>query len=626
MTGSFLDLLYEDAADDAFDAVVAEAERAGADEATLGALRADRAVALRLRERLQRHRRREAEQTALYETANDLTAIRDVDAILAAIVRRARQLLGADMTYLSLNDEAEGASYMKVTDGSVSAEFRNLRLPLGTGLLGLVAQSGAPYYTDDYQSDERFLHRDYIDHAVGDERIRAILGVPLVVEGTVIGALLAGHRTVRAFPPEEVALLTSFAAHAAVALENARLFEATRAALADLDAANRRISEQARAVEVAAEAHDRLTDALLHGGGVDAVAAVLADVLDGRVCVLDDEGRALVGSPVEADLDGALAETRSSGRSVEVPTPTGPLYVAAALAGAQHLGTLVIARSEPLGTAGRRVVERGAVVTALVLLFSRTVSEAEDRVRGELLADLLSGRERDPVRLRERARRHHADLDGPVVLAVADLGADAGSGDLHRAARVAARLGSDGGGLGGAYDGRVVLVLPGADAATVGRTLHERLARGGDEPTVGVAGADAVTAAWTAARSCLATLLTLGRTGEVSDPEGLGLARLVLGHNGPAELDAFVTGTLGPLLAYDERRGSRLVDTLEAWFAAGGGLAEAARRLHVHPNTVTQRLDRVTRLLGEGWRDPARALDLQLALQVWRLRNGVFSP
>ena len=100
-----------------------------------------------------RQRSREAELSALYETAHDLTAIRDVDAILAAIVRRARQLLHADMTYLSLNDEAEGASYMKVTDGALTAEFRALRLPLGTGLLGLVAQTGAPYFTEDYQAD-----------------------------------------------------------------------------------------------------------------------------------------------------------------------------------------------------------------------------------------------------------------------------------------------------------------------------------------------------------------------------------------------------------------------------------------------------------------------------------------
>ena len=43
-----------------------------------------------MREQMERQRQREAEMSALYETANDLTAIRDVDAILAAIVRRAR--------------------------------------------------------------------------------------------------------------------------------------------------------------------------------------------------------------------------------------------------------------------------------------------------------------------------------------------------------------------------------------------------------------------------------------------------------------------------------------------------------------------------------------------------------
>ena len=290
---AFLDLLYAGADEAAFDRIVDEAVRGGVSGAGLVELRRQRDMAVRLREQMERQRSREAELTALYETANDLIAIRDVDAILAAIVRRARQLLGADMTYLSLNDEAEGASFMKVTDGSVSAEFRNLRLPLGTGLLGLVAQTGAPYHTDDYQHDSRFVHREYIDHAVNDEGLRAILGVPLLVEGTVIGALLATHRTVRAFPPSEISLLTSFAAHAAVALENARLFEATRTALAERDETNRRLEAQTAAVSSAAAAHDRLTSVLLHGGEVADVAAALGDVLGrtGRRSTTSTAGR-----------------------------------------------------------------------------------------------------------------------------------------------------------------------------------------------------------------------------------------------------------------------------------------------------------------------------------------------
>ncbi|HLN78150.1 MAG TPA: GAF domain-containing protein [Nocardioidaceae bacterium] len=621
----FLDLLYSQAPREAYDEVLTDARRDGVSEAELEELREQLRIALRLREQFTRQRQREAEMSALYETAKDLTAIRDVDQILTAIVRRARSLLHADMTYLSLNDEAEGASYMRVTDGALTAEFRSLRLPLGTGLLGLVAQTGEPYFTDDYQSDERFLHREYIDTAVEGEQIRAILGVPLEVEGKVIGALLAVHRTVRKFPASEVSLLTSFAAHAAVALENARLFERTQAALAEVDEANRQIRAHSESVEVAASAHDRLTDVLLRGGGVPDVAAVLADVLNASLVVYDAEGRELAAAgetvTVPADLAQAVAESRGSGRSVGRDMPDGAsAYVTAALAGAEHLGTLVLSRKAPLGLADRRTIERGALVTALVLLFNRSVAEAEDRVRGELLADLISGREADPVRLVERARRQRVQVEGRVVVAVAAVEGL----ERHRAAQVAARHAGEHRGLGGDHAGQVVVVVPGEDPLAAGEALQARVAAAGGRATVGVvaaAGPAAVRSAYVEAAGCLRTLLTLGRAGEVSDPAGLGLARLVLGGNGPEELDAFVEAAVGPVLAYDERRGTNLLETMEAWFGAGSRPAETAKALHIHPNTVAQRLDRVSRLLGEGWRDPSRALDLQMALRLYRLRQ-----
>ncbi len=384
VTAKFLEMLHAGASRADLDLVVAEAEVSGSSPEQLVALRTQHLLAIRIHEQMERQRSREAELSALNETARDLTAIRDLDAILTAIVRRARQLLHADMTYLSLNDELEGASYMKVTDGALTPEFRELRLPLGTGLLGLVAQSGAPYFTEDYQADERFVHRDYIDTAVDGEQIRAILGVPLTVEGKVIGALLAVHRSVRPFPAGEVALLTSFAAHAAVALENARLFEQARAAVAAADAANAELRSRSAATERAAHAHDLLTDVLLHGGGVVEVADVLAEVLGGRLAVYDDEGRLLTGPrPGSADAGPAtdagaatdveppaasVARARASGRCVQ--TEAGD-WVAVAAAGEEHLGTLVLRTDRTMDLPGRRTLERGALVTALVLLFRR---------------------------------------------------------------------------------------------------------------------------------------------------------------------------------------------------------------------------------------------------------------
>jgi sugar diacid utilization regulator len=620
-TRPFVELLYADAPAEEFTEQVELAAAAGADPQQLAGLREELAVALRVREQLARLRQREAGLTALYETANDLTGIRDVDAVLQAIVRRARQLLNADITYLSLNDEDEGASFMRVTDGSVSAEFRELRLPLGTGLLGLVAQRGAPYATDDYFEDRRFIHRDYIDHAVDQEGIRAILGVPLMVEGKVIGALLAGNRSRRPFPPSEVELLGSFAAHAAVALENARLFEETRAA-------NEQIRAQSEAVELAAAAHDRLTDVLLSGGGAAEVAAALAEVLQGDVLVLDPHGHRLAGTADALDLDdrcrdAATEESRHSARTVQVPQATVPTWVAAAVAGTDHLGTLVLQRGAPLEQADRRVFERGALVTALLLLFQRLVADAQERVRGELVDDLLSDPPRDVHALPERAQRQGLDLGREhVVLVVGAEGVE-----RHRVAAAASRLAAGRQGVGGARGAEAVLVLPGADPVAAGRWVQAQLDDLGGVTTVGAAGPAAGVAAlgpaYREARQVLQTLVALGRTGEVADPAGLGFARLLLGRSGPAELAEFVTGMVGPVLDYDRRRGTDLLATLDAWFATGGRAAETARRLHVHPNTVAQRLDRVTALLGEGWRRPDRALEIQLAVRLWRLRDVV---
>ena len=618
VTAKFLEMLLAGAPREDLDLVVAEAEASGSTPEQLTALREQHALALRIHEQTERQRSREAELSALFETARDLTAIRDLDTILAAIVRRARQLLHADMTYLSLNDELEGASYMKVTDGALTPEFRELRLPLGTGLLGLVAQSGAPYFTEDYQADERFVHREYIDTAVEGEQIRAILGVPLTVEGKVIGALLAVHRTVRPFPAGEVALLTSFAAHAAIALENARLFEQARAAVAAADKANAELRARSEATERAAQAHDLLTDVLLHGGGVVEVGDVLAEVLGGKLAVYDDEGRLLAGDDATeiTTVADAVDRAKTSGRSVQ--TDDGA-WVAVAAAGDEHLGTLVLRTPQSMDLPERRTLERGALVTALVLLFGRSEAEAESRVRGELLSDIIGGRDLDHDRLRQRARQQGADLDRDLVVAVAQPTEEAPE---MQVTRIASSLAREVGGIGGTHNGFAV-VLGHDEPLRLGEALRERL--GG--ATVGVAsgtgGAVGIADAWREARQTLGAMLRLDRTGEVSDPAGLGLARLLLGGNGPHDLEEFVDRTLGPVLRYDAERDTQLAATLDAWLATGGALRDTAERLHIHPNTVTQRLDRVGQLLGDGWRQPDRKLDVQLALQMVRLRRGM---
>ena len=144
-------------------------------------------VALGVRDQLEAHRRREAELAALFQTASDLAALTSVDDVLAAIVRRARALLGRDIAYLCLNDDERGDTYMRVTDGSVSAEFQAVRLPLGAGLGGLVAQQGVPIAAADYFHDERFQHTAH-------DRLRGARGGAGVDSGRAAQARCPGDR------------------------------------------------------------------------------------------------------------------------------------------------------------------------------------------------------------------------------------------------------------------------------------------------------------------------------------------------------------------------------------------------------------------------------------------------
>jgi sugar diacid utilization regulator len=615
-----LDLLAADASSEQ----LAHAPVAGLSDADRAELARATEVALRIRHTLTEHRRREAELRALFDTASDLSKLRDVDEVLRSIVHRARMLLRADLSYLSLNDEAAGTTYMRVTDGSVSSLLPRLRIGHGEGLGGLVAQTAHPYASADYLSDPRFAHTVSIDDAVSAERMVGILGVPLMLGSKVIGVLFAADRQRREFSAEEVALLSSLADHAAVAIDNAQLLAETRRATETISANN-------AAMRRAEDAHDRLMELVLRGGDVAQVAAEVAEVLGGGIVFFDATGEELARVPVTVAVgtsnaparsgftaafttawpEEAVTASRAAGRAVRV----GEQWVCAVLAGPELLGSLVLTGRPALDEADRRLFERASVVAALLLLLRRSVAKAEDEVRGELLTDLLTAPSRNPAALLARGRRLGIDLAAPHAVLIAHV-----DGVPRR--RLALACGRHAT-LVGLHAEQVVLLVAGAHPAELAPRLAGVLTAAVEAPvTVGAsgpaAGPVALATAFDEARRCLRSLLALGRAGSGAALAELGFVGQLIGDR--TDLAGYVRATLGPVLDYDERRGTDLVTTLQAYFECGTNLTRAKDVLHVHVNTVVQRLDRIGSLLGEDWQSPDRALEIQIALRLHRLR------
>jgi GAF domain-containing protein len=581
-----------------------------------------RELALRVRAGIDAQRRRETELSALVDTAHDLASVAAPAAVLDAIVRRARSLLGTDVAYLTLADTDRGDTYMQATAGSVSARFQALRLPLGAGLGGLVAQTRRPYWTGDYPDDGRYAHTSEIDAAVEEEGLVAICGTPLLVDSAFVGVLFAANRTRRPFARGEVALLGSLAALAAVSLVQARRAAQTADALAALSTAH-------AGIEQAATAHDRFAEVVLSGGGVDDIAATLGDLLGCWVAVLDvddqriaSHGSAPPSAPDHDPLAGTDAVRRSaaSGRLAEAD---GRWAVVVSAAG-QRLGTLVLGGRRALDSGQGRTVERAAMVTALVLLFRLRAAEADRRVRTDLLADLLARAEGEvDGTLVERGRLLGLGLRTPHVLAVCR--------GRRRGLLLAGTAAGHGRGLAGEHSGEVVAVVPGRDPSAVATELARRLGTDDALVVVGAAGpvvpAAGLSDARAEARRVTDALAALGMV--AGSARDLGFAGLVAGV--PADVDGYLDRVLGPVAGYDARRGSDLLRTLDAYFRAGASPRRTATALHVHPNTVVQRLERVAALLGPDWADPDRSLEIQLALRLRRLRapgagRGAIAP
>ncbi|MFJ7201272.1 MULTISPECIES: helix-turn-helix domain-containing protein [unclassified Streptomyces] len=555
--------------------------------------------ALEIRFRLAAHRRREAALAALYETAGDLASLRDLEDVLQAIVSRARTLIGTDVAYLLLSDPEEGDTYVRVTDGITTNAFKTGRLAAGTGLGGLVAATAVPYHTADYPNDARFEHTPYVDGVIGAEGLVAIQGVPLKFGDQVYGVLFAANRRVRPFSPDEVDLLISLANHAALAIENATLFEEVRKTAA---------------------VHERLTAVALDGGGPAGLASELADVLRGSVLVLDAQDRPLASAGDAPPEPKGLVREMAQARARRGPAARGTVCVTPIVAADEHLGTLLLVRGG-LDASDIHALERAAQAAALMLLGERTVAEAEHRLRGEILEDLLGAPHRDPEGLRRRAALVGLDLERDHTVLVARCG------DNTRRRRITELAGGHAtrlGGIAGEYGGRTVVVLPtGDDPGGAARMLAGLLTDGIGHPvTVGAEpappGAAAVAEAHRDAARCLDVLVALDRVGEGACRDDLGIHGILLGPAGREELDRFVRRTIGALVEHDETRGSELVRTALTYFACDGNLSRTAAALYVHVNTLYQRIDRISALLGPLWRHGDHALQVHLALTMWR--------
>ena len=172
------------------------------------------------RKREQEQLQRQADQlAALQATVLDITTKRDLPGLLHTIIERAATLLKAPSGGLYTCDP-ERQMVRCVVSFNTPSDYTGTLLKFGEGAAGTVAITGQPLIIDDYRS---WSARAGVFEA--DQPFGALLSVPMIWESQVIGVIHVLDKESRHFTESDLALLTVFANHAAIALKNARYSE-----------------------------------------------------------------------------------------------------------------------------------------------------------------------------------------------------------------------------------------------------------------------------------------------------------------------------------------------------------------------------------------------------------------
>lgn len=395
------------------------------------------------------------------------------------------------------------------------------------------------------------------------------------------------------------------------------------------------------------EVHRALVSVVLDGGDLNDLAAELATILGGPVLVTTPDGRVVAQAGDTDELSDVLASAafdRTGRFLVEAESAPDKDFraVVPIVAGRVDHGRIVYFARAPISPADIHSLERAATVAALAVTKGLAVAAVEDKYRADFLRDLLTGRVEDMAEAVPHAASLGWDVDRPLVVAVAELDPGQVPSSLsglelrpvqERFANAWQTVlrGRDPRAPVASFNTEVVVLLgvPDGDLQRLVVELDRQVAgdRGGGRLSFSLgmsrvaAGPAELARAYEQARTAVRIGRRLQGHGARVTFDQLGAYRLLALIPDSAELRGYVTDVLGEL-ARDTADAADLRHTLEMLLDTNGNVAETARRLHFHYNTLRYRIEKLERLVGPFTTNPALRLDLSLALRVRQMRGA----
>ncbi|MCG2705471.1 MAG: HD domain-containing protein [Candidatus Omnitrophica bacterium] len=171
-------------------------------------------------ERANELRLADEELRTIFELGNRLVSSLEINEVLQTIVNTVPNFLNVSGCIVRVFDETRSKLILEAASGLSGTFVENTEsLKIGEGISGIAAKSGVPIAIADISCDNRVKH---LQECI-KEGIRSLLVVPIAFKNNILGTIAAYSRDVKSFTASEINLISTFAIHAAIALNNAKL-------------------------------------------------------------------------------------------------------------------------------------------------------------------------------------------------------------------------------------------------------------------------------------------------------------------------------------------------------------------------------------------------------------------
>lgn len=429
------------------------------------------------------------------------------------------------------------------------------------------------------------------------------------------------------------------------------------------------LNTQATYLNQSEQAHQFFVEIILKGGGFEAIAEALSQLIGNSVAILDEK-KAILAQGVLKDspdnLEILLAKRAGQAKMTIDPLGSGVTYVKTCLSGEDPFYEYRTSINVYNNTFGYLVfwdnnrtikprdfisIERAVIVAALRLLNEKSLREVERRYRNEFIDDLIYSSRIDETSLKERAKHLGWKLDNNYVAFVVDIDnflsyADKVKGDevtIQKTKDQLFRIIQDNitekDVIIGTKSDTIIMLVPQVQNLSNQQIKTRCISKGKKiisgtnkiirhfTVSIGVGrlhqGITGLRKSYFEALEALKIRNKLSETNSVILYDNLGIYRLLGETINTNELEQFYNETVERLVSFDRQNNAELIKTLEVFFECDSNINQASKQLFVHYNTVVQRLQRIESISNLSMKSPEDKLSLQVGLKIRNLLSKV---